>query len=949
MAGPTFPQVSSLRTSTPFQLRVRVASCAALLAILVTIGTSHAMPPARHGGLPAPLAVARENGLLALPERPALSVSSQQAEWLVPVVMVGFTDSTLRYSAAQMQQSLFDTTHSTATGSVVDYFEWASRGRMRVRFEIVATVQLAHTLNYYANDRYGVDFLSTPSNDWGLVRDAVAAADPHVDWRRFDRDGDSYVDMIWVMHAGIGGEGASTMRSLWSITSRLSGGWSDGGVIETDELVPGSDRQHMRVDRFSILPELSMFKPGEMSEIGVYCHEFGHALGLPDLYDTSQLGGSANVGPGNWSLMSTGAYGGDGHSPEFPSHPGAWPSLYLGWAEKIRPVHDTLLTVTPLADGGPVVELWFQGESHAEHFLIEGRAAAGFDRTIPSPGLIVSQVDDALIGIRLGSNRVNTGPTPGLRLLEGDGDFDLTTSWNHGDENDPLPGALGRSRLDDDTAPNLRALNGAITQLAIEDIATVPGGVQARLRVQAPGWRDIVPVADPAFAPVNGGSRGRAAVSTPQGVEYSVASDSRGGSPQVMLRTRQLDGTWSAPECVTQSPSAAFEPTIALLPNNDIALAWTDLRDGQFQIWYRARIGGWWTSERRLTSAPDGCVSPAIAADARGRVYVAWIKLHSPRPLLQCLAFGWASPFGTPATASDTTDFPSAPSLAATPDGRAMIAWSDLAGTQPRVQFARWSPDSGVAARLRVTSTSVYSQPSCEVAAGADGTFHLVWQQQTSGLSEIHYQRRPAIGAPSPRDTVLSNSADALQSPGIVTDPLGGVHVIFERTTPVGQQLKYKRWVAGRGWDWGASTLSGEDESISHASITAITPGGVNVLYQSADALGDRLVTRLRRLDGLAAADVPETPDAPRPALATFAVAPNPAHAGAVLRLSGARFAPGDAADLIDAAGRRVATAHADDAGELRFGSEATRALAPGLYFARGRSGGPAARLVVLR
>ena len=68
-----------------------------------------------------------------------------------------------------------------------------------------------------------------------------------------------------------------------------------------------------------------------------------------------------------------------------------------------------------------------------------------------------------------------------------------------------------------------------------------------------------------------------------------------------------------------------------------------------------------------------------------------------------------------------------------------------------------------------------------------------------------------------------------------------------------------------------------------------------------------------------------------------------------MLRLSGARFAPGDAADLIDAAGRRVATAHADDAGELRFGSEATRALAPGLYFARGRSGGPAARLVVLR
>ncbi|MBI5170906.1 MAG: M6 family metalloprotease domain-containing protein [Candidatus Eisenbacteria bacterium] len=906
------------------------------------------MPPARSGGLPAPLSAARESGLLDVPVLPEFPTSAQANDWLVPVVLVGFTDSTLRWSAPQLQHALFDTTRSTATGSVVDYFDWASRGRARVRFEIVATVQLGHDLNYYANDRYGVDWLSTPNNDWGLVRDAVVAADPHVDWRRFDRDGDSYVDMIWVVHAGIGGEGASSMRSLWSITSRLSGGWSDGGVIETDELVPGSDRQHMRVDRFSILPELSMFVPGAISEIGVYCHEFGHALGLPDLYDTSQLGGSANVGPGNWSLMSTGAYGGDGHSPQYPSHPGAWPSLYLGWAEKVRPANDTLLTLAPLADGGGVVEVWFQGESSSEHFLLESRATSGFDHTLPAPGLIVSQVDDALIGIRLGSNRVNTGPTPGLRILEGDGDFDLATSWNHGDANDPLPGALGRTRLDDDTSPNLRSIGGAITQIALENIATVNGRTQVRLRVRAPGWRSVEEVPDPANAPVAGGSRGRTAVVTPQGTEYSVSSDSRGGSPQVLLRTRSLDGVWSEPQIVTQSPSAAFEPTIALLPNNDLALAWTDLRGGQFQIWYRARIGGWWTAERPLTSAPDGCVSPAIATDGRGRVFVAWIKLHNPRPSLQFLAFGWASPFGTPATASDTTDFPSAPAIAATPDGRAMVAWSDLAGTQPRVQFARWSPDSGLSPRLRLTSSAAYSQPACDLAAGADGTFHLVWQQQTSGLSEIHYQRRPTVGSPSPRDTVLAGSGDALQSPGIVTDPLGGVHLLFERTTPSGQQLNYKRWVAGRGWDKGASTLSGSEGSVSHATLTAITPGGVNVTYQSSDALGDHLVTRLRRLDGRAAADVPEPP-APTLARSALSIAPNPAFAGTVLRLRGAEFAPGAAADLLDAAGRRLATAHADGTGELRFGAEVTRALAPGLYFARPRAGGPAARLVVIR
>ncbi|MFN8589319.1 MAG: M6 family metalloprotease domain-containing protein [Candidatus Eisenbacteria bacterium] len=885
-----------------------------------------------------------------MPERPALSTSAATTDWLVPVIVVGFTDSTMKFSAEQLQAALFDTTHANPTGSVPDYFEWVSRGRLKPRFEIVATVQLGRELNYYANDRWGVAYLNTPNNDWGLVRDAAEAADPVVDWRRFDRDGDSYVDMLWIIHAGVGGEGTTTMRSLWSITSRLTDGWSNGGAIELDELVPGSDRQHMRLDRFSILPEMSIFQPGRMSEIGVYCHEFGHALGLPDLYDTSQLGGAANVGPGNWSLMSTGAYGGDGHSPQYPVAPGAWSMLYLGWADVVRPARDTTLTLRPTTDGGSVVELWFQGESNTDHFLLEARNATGFDRNVSAPGLLVTQVDDAMIGLRLSTNRINTGPSPGMRVVEADGDYDMARGWNHGDENDPLPGALGRRRLDDDTTPSLRSLQGLVTSLAIENVTLVPEGVQASLRVRQPGWAQAAPVTDPAYAPVGGGGRGRTVAVARGGVEFQVASDSRGGAPQVLLRSRDLDGHWSTPEIVTQSPVGAFEPTLALLPNDDLALAWTDLRGGQFQIWYRARIAGHWTAERRLTSAPTGCVSPAIATDARGRVFVAWLQLRQTRPLLQCLAFSWTSPFGSAVTVTDTLAYPTAPSLAATADGRAMIVWSDFAGIQPLVQFVRWSPDSGVGPRLRVNATSVYSQPACDVTAGADGTFHIVWQQQGSGLSEIHYQRRPALGAPSPRDTVLIRSADALQSPFVAADPIGGVHVLFERTTSRGQQLRYKHWQAVRGWDWGAATLSSDEESVSHGTLAALSPGNVNVSWQGNDGTADYLATRLRRLDGRAALDVPESP-LPAP-VGGWAIAPNPAQAGATLRLLGVPGRAGETADLLDAAGRRVATARTNSTGELRFGPEVTRALAPGLYFVRARDGGPAAavaRVVVLR
>ncbi|MCC6652530.1 MAG: M6 family metalloprotease domain-containing protein [Candidatus Eisenbacteria bacterium] len=927
-------------------LRALAAFCLAALLSGLTNLPAGATPPSRSGTVPSEVRAAFSSGVLALPERPELSVSALPSDWLVPVVLVGFSDSTMRYAAAAFQHALFDTTHSTATGSVVDYFDWVSRGQLRLRGEVVATFSSPNPLNFYANDFYGVNTLSTPNNDWGLVRDAVAAVDGTVDWSRYDRDGDSFVDMIWILHAGVGGEGTDNRRSLWSITGRLSNGWSAGGAIETDDFVPGSTRQHIRVDRFSIVPELSMFVPGAMSEIGVFCHEFGHALGLPDLYDTSQLGGAANVGPGDWSLMSTGAYGTNGHSPESPSHPGAWPMLYLGWNERLRPARDTLITLRPLADGGEVVDLWFQGEPYSEHFLLEAREATSFDRNIPSPGVLVTQVDDAMMSLRMASNRVNTGPTPGLRLLEADGDADLVTGWNHGDANDPLPGALGRRKLDDDSTPSLRTLGGAITNIAIEDVALSPGGILTQLRVQAPGWQASAHVDPAGFSPVGGGSRGRPTVATPQGTEYLVTSDSRTGRPQVVLHSRTFTGEWAAPDVVSQSPVGAFEPAVALLPGNDIATVWTDLRGGQFQIWYRARIGGVWTQARALTSSAGGSVSPAIAADAQGRVFVSWLELHSPRPILKFLAFTWASPFGTAATVSDTADSPTPPALAATRDGRVMVVWPDLAGSQPRLQFARWSPDSGMSPRLRLTSNSVYSQPACDVTTGPDDAFHIVWQQQTSGVSEIHHQRRPRLGPPSPRDTTIERSPDALQSPSVATDQLGGIHLVFERTTASAQVLRYKRWQAGRGWDFVATDVSDPlRESIARGSLVAVSPGGVSVNYVSSDGISDQMFSRRRRLDGFAAADVPESV---RPADAT-ALSPNPARAGSALLLRDPRVSPGDVTDLLDAAGRRVASVRAERAGEVRFTPAATRELPAGLYFARSRATGRAARLVVIR
>lgn len=904
------------------------------------------MPPPPGGTLPPEVRAAADAGLFDATPRPVLAASASQTDWLVPVVMVGFPDTTLRFGAGTLQFAIFDTTGATATGSLPDYFAWASRGQLRVRGEVVGAVTVPNPINYYTNDAYGLNVLATPNNNWGLVRDAVIASDSLVNWNRYDRDGDGFVDMLWIVHAGLGAELSGSRRNFYSSTARMGSGWSFGGVVETADLMPGSTTQKVRVDRFAVLPEMSGFHPGSVSEIGVYCHEFGHALGLPDLYDTSALGGAGNVGPGNWSLMSTGTYGGNGYTPESPVHPGAWPSLYLGWTGTVRPVQDSLVSLVPVAAGGAIAEVSFQGQADAEHFLVESRERTGFDRYLPDRGLVLYQVDDAIIGARLASNRVNFGLIPGLRLIEGDGDGDLRTGMNRGDANDPLPGALGVTRLDDDTTPWLRSMSGAVTNLAIEDVELVPGGARALFRVRAPGWQGIEPGADPAYSPIPDPGRSHHAFVTPQGREYEVYSDSRSGAAQVLLRTRGFSGNWESAEQVSATTGAAIQPALAALPGGDLAVAWADRRNGTYQIWYRSRIGGTWTEERALTAAPTACTAPALSADAHGRVFAAWLEQGPTRATLKFLAFHWASPFGTAVTVTDTLDAPSSPVLSSSPSGRTWLLWPDRRTGQFAVMFARYSPDSGLGPRHRYTSAVTLQQAAVDVVVDADGTAHVVWQQSSPGASELHYMKRPATGTFSPRDTVIEASAENLQNPSLALDQLGGLHLLFERGTANGVQMRYRRFVPGRGWDFRSTDVSEvEQGSASRGAVLAVSPGGVSILYTSYAGVSYQQFSRRRRLDGGAVADVPIAPRT----VPGLALGPNPLLAGRDLIVSGPSLAPSARVEMFDAAGRRVAATVAEPSGgRAAFDRGVTGSLPAGLYFVRAEQGARA-RLVVVR
>jgi immune inhibitor A len=151
-------------------------------------------------------------------------------------------------------------------------------------------------------------------------------------WDRYDYDvdgnfdePDGYIDTFQAVHAGVGNEACSPACDSWAIWSHswyaFYGDQGDTGPEFNKFGGVQVGESDYWVGKYTIQPE--------NGGVGVFTHEFGHDLGLPDLYDTS---GGEN-GTGFWTLMSSGSWMNDGTVDigSKSSHMGAWEKYQLGW------------------------------------------------------------------------------------------------------------------------------------------------------------------------------------------------------------------------------------------------------------------------------------------------------------------------------------------------------------------------------------------------------------------------------------------------------------------------------------------------------------------------------------------------------------------------------------------------------------------------------------------
>ncbi|MDX3528375.1 immune inhibitor A [Streptomyces sp. ID05-39B] len=290
-----------------------------IFTILVEFGDQ---VDSRYGGTPGPL-----HNQIAAPDRAKDNSTAWKAD----------------YNQAHFQDLYFGT--GKRTESLKKYYEKQSSGRYSVDGEVTDWVKVP-----YNEARYGSNDAATGA--WYAVQDGVnawvaereAAGDTAAEikaelaefdqWDRYDFDGDGdfnesdgYIDHFQIVHAGedeSAGGGAQGEDAIWAHRWYAFG--TDAGSTGPDTNKLGGAQigdSGIWVGDYTIQPE--------NGGLGVFAHEYGHDLGLPDEYDTA--GGENSTG--FWTLMSSGSWLGTGKDSigDLPGDMNAWDKLQLGWLD----------------------------------------------------------------------------------------------------------------------------------------------------------------------------------------------------------------------------------------------------------------------------------------------------------------------------------------------------------------------------------------------------------------------------------------------------------------------------------------------------------------------------------------------------------------------------------------------------------------------------------------
>ncbi|AZU62883.1 M6 family metalloprotease domain-containing protein [Neobacillus mesonae] len=366
-------------------------------------------------------------------------------------------------------------------------------------------VELPKGASYYLDQKVNGN-VNGDARTGELVTDLFKAADSVVDYSKYAVKGQ--VPNVFIVHEGTGAEFSSDPAQIWShkwnaLSALYYGKYYETGKpaadlnqdgVETDEewntwyaqFIKDHTLDGVLVNNYNIQPEIGgnvagynqatggydeASKTGPFpGQAGVFAHEFGHALGLPDFYDTAYT----SEGTGNYSMMSGGSWmrypNAAAYSGNSPTHFDPYSKIFLGWAEPIvvKPENGvqtiTLPPVNAADSGNAIIKMEVPGSNGTEYFLFENVQQQGFNKGLirqgaDAHGLVAWHVDENVLSLyqtagfrpnnvenwmnkRFQYNQSQTASNGtlvthyGLSVLQADGKYDLEKNVNRGDAGD---------------------------------------------------------------------------------------------------------------------------------------------------------------------------------------------------------------------------------------------------------------------------------------------------------------------------------------------------------------------------------------------------------------------------------------------------------------------------------------------------------------------------------
>ena len=302
----------------------------------------------------------------------------------VPVILIEFKDKgfTIENPVSAFNNLLNKEGYSAngATGSVRDFYSDNSNGLFLPEFEVYGPVQVSDSSSYYAGS-------SGTDRAYIAFGEACKLMDSTIDFSKYDSDGDEYVDMILFYYAGYNqAEGGEIYNKdcIWPHESFLYAGPYDGKYI----------------GRYSCTSELKGYTGASMCGIGTACHELGHALGLPYLYDTDYAQNGSCGGLYSFSTMCSGSYNNDGRTPPFFN---IEERIFLGWntADDIEEITTGGTYSLPAFNVGSYKAYKTATTTDNEYFVYECRGANSWDAYIYATGMVVYHVDKSTRNVKI--------------------------------------------------------------------------------------------------------------------------------------------------------------------------------------------------------------------------------------------------------------------------------------------------------------------------------------------------------------------------------------------------------------------------------------------------------------------------------------------------------------------------------------------------------------------